>query len=108
MHGGIIRVYSRENDGTTFTVRINLKRSEVLGNATENGEVKGDDTEKVTVLTPKTFTTNLGGNGKAGSSKAKAGSSGSSKAGVGAAEGAASPARKDKGSRIGGKNGKKS
>lgn len=128
MHGGIIRVYSRENDGTTFTVRINLKRSEVLGNATENGEVKGDDTEKVTVLTPKTFTTNLGGNGKAGSSKAKAGSSGSSKAkagssgsskaeygssgsskaGAGAAEGAASPARKDKGSRIGGKNGKKS
>ncbi|MCR5638605.1 MAG: hypothetical protein K6F97_07175, partial [Lachnospiraceae bacterium] len=83
-------------------------RSEVLGNATENGEVKGDDTEKVTVLTPKTFTTNLGGSGKAGSSKAKAGSSGSSKAGAGAAEGAASAARKDKGSRIGGKNGKKS
>ena len=40
MHGGVIKVYSKENEGTTFTVKISLKHSDAKNPAVEQVESK--------------------------------------------------------------------
>ena len=58
MHGGVIKVYSKENEGTTFTVKISLKHSDAKNPAVEQVESK-TTTQKVDAKVTTTTTTTI-------------------------------------------------